>query len=183
MVRFTETPKFLNKDYQLHDYQLEGLTWLKFKWDQKENVILADEMGLGKTIQAIAYLAALWDESVCLPHLIVVPLSTIHNWQREFENWAPQMKVVALIGNKAERSTILKHEIYLSKHLKYKKKSGDKKRIKCHVVLTSYEIVSLEATALRKIDFACLIVDEGHRLKGKSSKLVKVNLYDLMGLE
>ena len=101
MTHFTETPGFLNNDCQLHEYQLEGLTWLKFKWDQEENIILADEMGLGKTIQAIAFLASLWDEGVCLPHLIVAPLSTIQNWKREFETWAPQLKVAIVTDRKS----------------------------------------------------------------------------------
>ena len=36
---------------QLHDYQLEGMNWLRHAWYNTTNVILADEMGLGKTIQ------------------------------------------------------------------------------------------------------------------------------------
>lgn len=34
-----------------------------------------------------------------LPHLVVVPLSTLPNWQREFARFAPQLNVVALTGN------------------------------------------------------------------------------------
>jgi SNF2 family DNA or RNA helicase len=32
----------------LHPYQLEGLNFLRFAWQQNKHVILADEMGLGK---------------------------------------------------------------------------------------------------------------------------------------
>ena len=179
-AKYTSTPSFLREGCQLHPYQLEGLNWLKFKWDMNENVILADEMGLGKTIQAVAFLTALWDDCVYLPHLVVVPLSTMQNWQREFETWAPQLRVVAVHGTKAARHTILNHEIYLSKNTKKSKKRRSNKsedmnrRIKCHVILTSYEVVSLESTKLGKIEYECMIVDEGHRLKGRSSKLVKV---------
>lgn len=31
----------------LHPYQLEGLNFLRFAWEQSKHVILADEMGLG----------------------------------------------------------------------------------------------------------------------------------------
>jgi SNF2 family DNA or RNA helicase len=31
----------------LHPYQLEGLNFLRFAWEQNKHVILADEMGLG----------------------------------------------------------------------------------------------------------------------------------------
>ena len=33
---------------KLHDYQLEGLNWLRYSYVCEKNVILADEMGLGK---------------------------------------------------------------------------------------------------------------------------------------
>lgn len=55
-------------------------------------------MGLGKTIQAIAFLAALCHERCPRPHLVVVPLSTLPNWQREFARFAPQLNVVAFAG-------------------------------------------------------------------------------------
>ena len=56
--KFSSNPSFL-RGGELHPYQLEGLNWLYFAWEQHKHVILADEMGLGKTIQTIAFLAAL----------------------------------------------------------------------------------------------------------------------------
>ena len=50
----------------------------------------------GKTIQSIAFLASLFEESV-FPHLVVAPLSTLRNWEREFATWAPQMNVVSIL--------------------------------------------------------------------------------------
>jgi hypothetical protein len=44
--------------------------------------------------------------------LLVVPLSTVTNWEREFALWAPHLNVVALIGNSAARDTIREHELY-----------------------------------------------------------------------
>lgn len=58
MRKFSTNPACL-KGGELHPYQLEGLNWLYFAWEQRKHVILADEMGLGKTIQTIAFLAAL----------------------------------------------------------------------------------------------------------------------------
>lgn len=112
----------------LHPYQLEGLNFLRFSWGKQTHVILADEMGLGKfcflfvcfisfpggflhlvgyslvfclgagkTIQSIAFLASLFEENVS-PHLVVAPLSTLRNWEREFATWAPQMNVVCTSG-------------------------------------------------------------------------------------
>lgn len=50
----------------------------------------------GKTIQSIAFLASLLGEGV-YPHLVVAPLSTLRNWEREFATWAPQMNVVCIL--------------------------------------------------------------------------------------
>lgn len=57
-------------------------------------------MGLGKTVQAVALMAALSrEECLAKPHLVVVPLSTLRNWERELATWAPYLNVVTLNGN------------------------------------------------------------------------------------
>ena len=60
-------------------------------------------MGLGKTVQSIAFMAALHTQCVERPALVVVPLSTMRNWEREFATWAPHLNVVSLSGNQAAR--------------------------------------------------------------------------------
>lgn len=51
-------------------------------------------------------------EQVQRPHLVVVPLSTFPNWEREFALWAPQLNVVPFIGNQAGRNIVKQHELY-----------------------------------------------------------------------
>lgn len=61
---------------------------------QGYNAILADEMGLGKTVQCVSLLGLLAQEmGVRGPFLVVVPLSTVPNWIREFRKWVPQVSV------------------------------------------------------------------------------------------
>ncbi|WOK99443.1 CHD3-type chromatin-remodeling factor PICKLE [Canna indica] len=171
------TPEFLSG--KLHPYQLEGLNFLRFSWSKSTHVILADEMGLGKTIQSIAFLASLFKENIS-PHLVVAPLSTLRNWEREFATWAPQMNVVMYFGSSQARDIIKKYEFYFPKEKakKHKKKkllqSSSKKRqarTKFNVLLTSYEMINMDSSVLKSIDWECMIVDEGHRLKNKDSKL------------
>ncbi|CAN8326863.1 unnamed protein product [Cochlearia groenlandica] len=163
------TPDFLKGS--LHPYQLEGLNFLRFSWSKRTHVILADEMGLGKTIQSIAFLASLFEENLA-PHLVVVPLSTLRNWEKEFGTWAPHMNVVVYGGNSKARTVIREHEFYFKK-MKSGQISGEKKqdRIKFDVLLTSYEMINIDIAVLKSIKWKCLIVDEGHRLKNKDSRL------------
>ncbi|KAK9818901.1 hypothetical protein WJX74_010226 [Apatococcus lobatus] len=165
--RFSKTPDFL-KAGELYPYQLEGLNWLFHAWVISSNVILADEMGLGKTIMAISLLAAMRAEGVLGPHLVVVPLSTLANWAREFAAWAPDMNVVTLIGNPEARKVIKDHELYVNPQhgTSFRdKRSSVQARVKFHVLLTSNEMVKKEAADLKRLQWECLIVDEGHRLK------------------
>ncbi|KAK6162119.1 hypothetical protein DH2020_001960 [Rehmannia glutinosa] len=113
------------------------------------------------------------------PHLVVAPLSTLRNWEREFATWAPHMNVVMYAGTAQARGVIREYEFYYPKSQKKskKKKSGQavseskQDRIKFDVLLTSYEMINMDSSSLKSIKWECLIVDEGHRLKNKDSKL------------
>ena len=78
----------------LRSYQLVGFNWLRKAWFKKTNVILADQPGLGKTVQTISFIAWLHANITRGPFLIVVPLSTLNNWGRELQRWAPHLNVV-----------------------------------------------------------------------------------------
>lgn len=82
-----------------------------FSFCRSNSVILADEMGLGKTIQTISFLSYLFHQHQLYgPFLIVVPLSTLTSWQREFEIWAPEINVVVYIGDLMSRNTVCKQK-------------------------------------------------------------------------
>uniref|UniRef100_A0A671Q2F0 DNA helicase n=1 Tax=Sinocyclocheilus anshuiensis TaxID=1608454 RepID=A0A671Q2F0_9TELE len=91
-------PKVLNRNFKLQPYQLIGLKWLILLHQHKLSGILADEMGLGKTIQAISFLAHLYENGIKGPHLITVPSSTLDNWVRELGLWCPSLKVLIYYG-------------------------------------------------------------------------------------
>jgi len=77
----------------------------------RQNCILADEMGLGKTIQSIALLSEEYDAGVTGPFLIIAPLSTITNWEREFVTWT-DMNAIVYHGSLASRQMIQQYEMY-----------------------------------------------------------------------
>ena len=44
-------------------------------------------------------------------------------------------------------------------------------QVKFHVLLTSYELISIDTATLGSVDWAVLVVDEDHRLKNNQSKV------------
>lgn len=173
-------PKYLDDTGgKLHPYQLEGLNWLRYSWANNTDTILADEMGLGKTIQTIVFLYSLYKEGHCKgPFLVSAPLSTIINWEREFEFWAPDLYVVTYIGDKDSRTVIREHEFSFDDNaIRGGTKASRLKQgcnVKFHVLLTSYELVSIDTACLGSVDWAVLVVDEAHRLKNNQSKFFRI---------
>uniref|UniRef100_A0A671X5U1 Chromodomain helicase DNA binding protein 2 n=1 Tax=Sparus aurata TaxID=8175 RepID=A0A671X5U1_SPAAU len=153
-----------DESLQLRDYQLDGLNWLAHSWCRCNSVILADEMGLGKTIQTISFLSYLFHQHQLYgPFIVVVPLSTLTSWQREFETWAPDMNVVVYLGDVMSRKTIRDYEWV----------NHQTKRIRFNALLTTYEILLKDKGVLGNINWAFLGVDEAHRLKNDDSLLYK----------
>ncbi|KAK2513569.1 Chd5 [Columba guinea] len=175
-VKFDKQPWYIDTTGgTLHPYQLEGLNWLRFSWAQGTDTILADEMGLGKTVQTIVFLYSLYKEGHSKgPYLVSAPLSTIINWEREFEMWAPDFYVVTYTGDKESRSVIRENEFSFEDNaIRSGKKVFRMKKeaqIKFHVLLTSYELITIDQAVLGSIEWACLVVDEAHRLKNNQSK-------------
>jgi hypothetical protein len=81
LMRLSQQPPCI-KFGQMRAYQLEGLNWMLSLYARGLNGILADEMGLGKTLQTISLLGHISIElKQPAPHLVVLPLSVLGNWQ------------------------------------------------------------------------------------------------------
>lgn len=160
-------PSFLNKKCKLMDYQLIGLNWLALMHKQGINSILADEMGLGKTIQVIAFLAYLKEvHNINGPHLIVVPASTLDNWDREFSTWAPKFDLLVYHGTMDERLEI--------------RMKTERKEFTFEIMLTTYTMAFAkdDAKFLKRQSFNYIVFDEAHLLKNmktlKYDKLLRL---------
>eukprot|EP00917_Polyrhabdina_sp_WS-2016_P011193 GHVP01024750.1.p1 GENE.GHVP01024750.1~~GHVP01024750.1.p1 ORF type:complete len:970 (+),score=210.15 GHVP01024750.1:736-3645(+) len=151
-----EQPKILEEGLYLKDYQLDGLTWLVSLYNNGLNGILADEMGLGKTIQTISLIAYLIEKKAQFgPFLLIFPLSTLSNWDGEFEKWAPSIKRIVYKPSGANKKDIQRRV----------------QQDRYTVLLTTYECALRDHHFLGKIPWLYMIIDEGHRLKNKDSKL------------
>merc|ERR1712141_551512 len=152
----------------LRPYQLEGVNWLLFSWYNGRNCLLADEMGLGKTIQSLAFLDGIFQYGIRGPFLVIAPLSTIPNWQREFELWS-DMNVIVYHGSQTSRNMLAEYEMY------YKDDKGERipDVFKFHVLITTYECLITDILELREIAWRACVIDEAHRLKNAKCKLLE----------
>ena len=93
----------------LRPYQEKGVAWLHFATRLGLGACLADDMGLGKTIQVIALLCLRRTESggKAPPSILVVPASLIGNWLREFQQFAPHLRVLSGHPATTSRETLL----------------------------------------------------------------------------
>uniref|UniRef100_A0A3B4C824 DNA helicase n=1 Tax=Pygocentrus nattereri TaxID=42514 RepID=A0A3B4C824_PYGNA len=153
---------------QLREYQLEGMNWLLFNWYNRKNCILADEMGLGKTIQSITFLYEIFLMGLRGPFLIIAPLSTITNWEREFRTWT-EINVIVYHGSQISRQMILQYEMY------HRDEQGNivPGHFKFHGVITTFEMIMADCPELKKINWRCVVIDEAHRLKNRNCKLLE----------
>lgn len=96
-VQLVEQPAILKA--QLHEHQIEGISWMVHMFQHGVPMILGDQMGLGKTLQSIGFLAYLHSRlNKKGPYLIVVPLSVLSNWLAEIERFCPSFRAVRFHG-------------------------------------------------------------------------------------
>lgn len=151
-------PKILNSNFKLQPYQLIGLKWLILLHQHKLSGILADEMGLGKTIQAISFLAHLYEKGIKGPHLITVPSSTLDNWVRELGLWCPSLKVLIYYGSVEDR-----------RYLRQDILSG---LVEFNIIVSTYNLTignDYDRSLFRKLRLKYAVFDEGHMLKNMNS--------------
>jgi SWI/SNF-related matrix-associated actin-dependent regulator of chromatin subfamily A member 5 len=156
---FEESPGYV-KGGTMRDYQVQGLNWMISLYQNGINGILADEMGLGKTLQTISFLGWLkFFKDTPRFHLVVVPKSTLDNWKREFERWVPGFKVIVLQGAKEDRQDMIQEHLLPQDF---------------DVLLTTYEMCLREKSALKKLSWEYIIIDEAHRIKNVDSMLSQI---------
>jgi SNF2 family DNA or RNA helicase len=102
-------------------------------------------MGLGKTLQAIATLEYVRDS---YPAVVVCPPNLVLNWQKEYEKWLPDRKVVTV----TDRKTFPEHKDFDVLVIGYSNINHWQKQIK---------------------DFRSFVFDESHYIKSPTSQRTK----------
>ncbi|KAG9316574.1 hypothetical protein JVU11DRAFT_2627 [Chiua virens] len=159
-------PTTLTQGVTLKDYQLLGVNWLYLLYRREYSCILADEMGLGKTIQVISFFAHLKERGSAGPHLVIVPSSTLENWCREFARFAPSISIQTYYAGKEERPTL--RQTLLDTQCRHSKNENG-----WEVLITTYNLAQgddKDRRFFRRIEWDCIVFDEGHVLKNFQSQ-------------
>lgn len=140
---------------KLLNFQREGLDFLL---KSSGNALLADEMGLGKTVQTLAYIAT---EKQSLPALVVAPLVTLNNWQREIEKFLKKKsRNGRIIENESPSSVIIRTG-----------KSEPLGQYDFYII--NYELLYKRMKDLSKLNLRAIICDEVHNLRSKTTQKYK----------
>ncbi|MFQ3243296.1 MAG: SNF2 family DNA or RNA helicase, partial [Lentimonas sp.] len=137
----------------MRPYQREGLQWLDYLHTHKLGGCLADDMGLGKTIQAIALLTRIYPK-VKAPSLLVMPRSLVFNWSREFERFAPSLKIATHYGTGRDW----------------------KKSLKAQIILTTYGTLRADIETIVSTKFHAVILDESQAIKNSQAQTTQAAL-------
>lgn len=146
----------------LRPYQRDGLTWLAFLSGVGVGGCLADDMGLGKTIQFLALvqhehqLAAGLNREKPAPSLLIVPMSTLDNWQQEAERFTPGLKVYihhgpARCSGRAFHEAVREHDI----------------------IVTTYSLAFRDEKLFGEIRWGRIALDEAQNIKNQDAKQTK----------
>ena len=136
----------------LLNFQREGLDFLL---KSAGNALLADEMGLGKTVQSLSYIAS---EQNAFPALIVAPLVTLQNWQREIEKFLmKKSRNGRIIEDQSPSSTIIRVG-----------KSEELGKYDFYII--NYELLFKRYKDLSKIGLRTIVCDEVQNLRSKTTQ-------------
>ena len=140
---------------KLLNFQKEGLDFLL---KSSGNALLADEMGLGKTVQTLAYVAS---EKQTFPLLVVAPLVTLKNWEREIEKFLKKKsRNGRIIESKSPSVTLIR--------------TGKSKELpKSDIYVINYELLFKRNDDLSKVGIKTLVCDEVHNLRSKTTQKYK----------
>ena len=140
---------------KLMNFQKEGLDFLL---KSSGNALLADEMGLGKTVQTLSYVST---EKQTFPVLIVAPLVTLNNWEREVEKF---------LKKKSRNGRIVESE---SPTVTLIRTGKAKELPKTDIYIINYELLLKRSGDLEQVGIRTIVCDEVHNLRSKTTQKYK----------
>jgi SNF2 family DNA or RNA helicase len=140
---------------KLLNFQKEGLDFLLKSFG---NALLADEMGLGKTVQTLSYVAT---EKQTFPVLVIAPLVTLNNWEREIAKFVKKKsRNGRIVENESPTTTIIR--------------TGKSEELPVtDFYIINYELLFKRMKDLSKLNIKTIVCDEVHNLRSKTTQKYK----------
>lgn len=149
----TPLPSLKNMGSSLRTYQLRGVEWLWFLYENGFGGLLCDDMGLGKTHQIMALFVALRESGRGRePFLVVCPTSVISHWEQKIAQHAPGLTATVYHGGERDLAMSL---------------GGT------DVLITSYGILRRDQEALAPVGWAVAVFDEIQHIKNAETQAYK----------
>jgi superfamily II DNA or RNA helicase len=134
----------------LRSYQVKGVDWLRFLYENGLSGLLCDDMGLGKTHQAMALMISLRERDKSkVPFLVVCPTTVISHWMNKIREHAPGLKPVAYYGGVRDLKSSFR---------------------KAKVLVTSYGVLRNDIALLGEVRFTLAVFDEIQNLKNRETQ-------------
>lgn len=139
---------------ELRHYQRRGLAWMQFLAEAGLGGCLADDMGLGKTATALAHLLERPG-----PHLVVCPLSVVHNWEAEARRFTPGLRSLVHHGAGRQVGTAGMLDGF--------------GLADADIVITTYGLLPRDVDALAEIQWTTVVLDEAQMIKNATTKAAR----------
>ncbi|KAF1362859.1 ISWI chromatin-remodeling complex ATPase ISW2 [Lizonia empirigonia] len=177
-------------------YQLSGLSYLVYLYNNGFSGILGDEMGLGKTLQTLSLFQYLEEldrkngttSEELRPYLVVCPLSVLNSWATEAQKWVPELKMLRIHGTKNERDRLKRvalgmedmqgNETEQLKDRKASRKAGLKvsayedSESSYKIIVTTYDTFQADSDWFkRSFLWRYVVLDEGHKIKSSTTNI------------
>ena len=133
----------------LRPYQVIGVNWLRFLFENRLAGLLCDDMGLGKTHQAMALMVVLREqEGIDGKFLVVCPTSVISHWRNKIRDFAPGLNAFVYHGPERDFAEAMRV---------------------ADVVVTSYGILRNDQLEFGEVTFPLAIFDEIQHVKNRDT--------------
>lgn len=142
----------------LFAFQVDGIKFL----NKSNHALLADEMGLGKSIQAIIAARLLFREGKISKACIVCPKAVLSDWENKLNNWAPELRVIKVHGEKINRDAL-----WLS--------NG-------HIYISTYETIQRDLYSTIQLQKGSILNSKRYQfqcLNKSCNKNISINICDL----
>lgn len=143
-------PNVQHTNLSLREYQLNGLRWLWWLYQNDLHGLLADEMGLGKTHQAMGLMSAIQNQKPQGQFLVVAPTTVLDHWEDKVREYCPNLNPLKHHGPKRAQNIP-----------SFQKTNG--------LMITSYGVLLRDIKQLSAINWDAVILDEAHFVKNNDT--------------